>query len=140
MAYIIVDQVRLATVLFFVVFMMGCGLLRSENESVLVRVTNHTGIPLAEVIIDYSSTGDDQVRFEDVPSGATTEFQHVDNAFEHYTVRVGTGKREMKFAVEAPVPAPLAPGHYTYVLTIDDAGKLRVNEIIRNRPEKTLRD
>ena len=109
-----------ASLLFCLFCVTGCAFLTPENDQVLVRVSNQTGVVLDNVLLDLGESEAAKVRFQNVAPGSETPFREVKDAFVAYVARVQASGREYSFQMTTLFAEPLEPGHYTYVLSKDE--------------------
>ena len=109
-----------AFALFCMFYVTGCAFLTPENDQILVRVSNQTGLILDEVVLDLGASEEGQARFQEVAPGSETPFREVENAYVAFVARVQADGQEYTFQRTTFVAILLEPGRYTYLLTIDE--------------------
>ncbi|MQA91765.1 MAG: hypothetical protein GEU90_16345 [Gemmatimonas sp.] len=97
---------------------LGCSAVRGPSESVRIRVENATTVAFQNVVIFFPSGAPEE--FGDLAPQTSSEFRVVETAYRSAAVTVqAEGETLTASPIDFVGATPLAPGRYTYILTVN---------------------
>jgi len=117
--------------LLLAVLFGGCSSLIDRNDAIQVRVANRSAYDFEKVTVTFP---DEVQEYGRVAKGATTKYQEVKKAYGYAPVEVTIqGGSSLRLQPQDYLgEKPLAPGRYTYALSVDEGGRSLSLELVQN--------
>jgi len=108
----------------------GCSSLSDRKDAVRVRIANRSAYDFEKVTITFP----DGVReYGRVAKGAASGYQEVKNAYGYAPVEVTIQGGSLRLQPQDYLgEKPLAPGRYTYALSVDESGRSLRLELVKD--------
>ena len=121
---------QVVALVFLAVLASGCSSLSERNDAVQVRVANRSTYDFEKVTVTFPEGAREYGR---VAKGAAAGYQEVKKAYGYAPVEVTIQGGSWRFQPQDYLgEKPLAPGRYTYALSLDESAHSVRLELVKD--------